>query len=240
MKVAFCFSGQPRDVKNTLENIKQSWATDQDVDFFFHSWWGQNNVPFRDDAPSDVYTDDLFDYVIETLNPVDYLIEKPIEFKNQYRDSIHWPCYNPRFNQNPSQNIQSQFYSNMKSNQLRLKFEEQNNLKYDAVVKCRFDYLFTKKYKVKDFDLSKLNIKNDCKHTEYAINDHVAVSNGYNMNLYCNLFDNLEKYYNMGIEFNPEVILGYHMKYNNVEFAKTLGDNDESYVSTKIERSKTY
>ena len=240
MKLAICLSGQPRDIKNTLKNIKESWSTHQDIDFFFHGWKGENNVPFRQDAPSDVYTDDLFQYAIEILNPVNYQVEKQIIFEKQYQDSIHWGCYHPRFNTNPSQNIQSQFYSVNKSNQLKSSYEQSENFKYDAVLKCRFDYIFTKQYNLLDFNLNTLNIKNDCKHTSYAINDHIALSNTENIDVYSEIFYNLDKYYEMGIEFNPEVILGYHVHSNNIGVSKTLGDNNESYVSTTLERAIMY
>jgi len=84
-----------------------------------------------------------------------------------------------------------------------------------------------------------LNIKNDCKHTSYAINDHIALSNSNNMNVYSEIFYNLDKYYNMGVEFNPEVILGYHIFHNHIKVSKTLGDN-ESYISNRIEREKMH
>ena len=240
MKLAVCLSGQPRDVKNSLENIKELWSCEQNVDFFFHSRWGVEGVPFRDDAPSDVYTDDLFDYIITTLNPVHYKIENPIQFEKQYPDSAHWGCYHPRFNRNPSQNIQSMFYSLNQCNNLKVEYEIKNNFKYDAVLKCRFDYIFNKKYDVKNFNLKYLNTKNDCKHTEYAINDHIALSNSDNMNMYSDVIHHLDKYYGMGVEFNPEVLLGFHVYHNQIPVAKTLGDNDESYVSTKNERSFMY
>ena len=60
MKIAFCFSGQPRDVKSTIESIKESWSKNYKVDFFYHSWWGDNNIPFRNDTPSDTYLENIF------------------------------------------------------------------------------------------------------------------------------------------------------------------------------------
>lgn len=238
MRLAFCFTGQPRDARNTLKRIKESWCGNQDVDFFFHSWYGKHGVPFRDDVPSDVYTDDLFDNIISELNPVSYHIDEPVQFKNQYEDSPHWRCFHPKYNKNPSFNIQSQFYSNMKCIELKSKYEEKNNIRYDAVFRCRFDYYFNHEYKISDYDLNYLHIKNDCKHTEYAINDHLALSNSDNMNIYGDLFNNLQKYYSMGVEFNPEVILGFHIYYSNIKVAKTLGGEDDSNVSTTPERLK--
>ena len=80
MKLAFCFSGQPRDVRNTIESIKQSWSKNHDVDFYYHSWWGNKNSAFRNDAPSDTYSENIFEYIDRVLNPVNSLIESPIFF----------------------------------------------------------------------------------------------------------------------------------------------------------------
>lgn len=239
MKIAFCFSGQPRDVMNTIESIKDSWSKNHEVDFFYHSWYGNKDICFRNDAPSDTYSENIFEYIDSVLNPRDSLIENQIFFKKRYRDSLHWPCYHPVFNLNPDQNIQSMFYSMKKCNELKKKYEQENNFVYDAVVKCRFDYIFTKEYNLEEFDLNYLHTKNDCRHTDYAINDHVALSNSKNMDIYCSLFDNLEDHYNNGVEFNPEVILGYHVTVNGLKISKTLG-GVESYVSTQKERAKSY
>lgn len=235
MRLAFCFTGQPRDVKNTLDGIKSSWCDNQDVDFFFHSWYGKEGVPFKNDVPSDVYRDDLFDYVINKINPVNYLIEQPKEFKT-YPDSPHWPCGHPKFNPNPTYSSQCQFYSNMKCIELKSEHEKKNNFEYDAVIRCRFDYIFFDKYDISKYDMNYLHVKNDCSHTEYALNDMIALSNTPNMNIYGDLFNHLDKYFNMGIEFNPEVILGYHIMYNNVKVAKTLGDKTSGEISTHPER----
>jgi hypothetical protein len=239
MKVAFCFAGQPRDVRNTLDNIKKSWGTHQELDFFFHSWIPEKEGPYRIDTPSDVYTKDINDYVLSELSPVKYEFENQITFENFYQDSIHWPIRSINI-PNPSQNIQSFFYSIKKCNELKKKYEAENNFTYDCVIRCRFDYLFTKVYNVNDFDLNYLNIKNDCKHTAYAINDHIALSNSKNMDLYSTTFDNIQDHYIKGIEFNTEVILGYNAYVNGLSYHKTLGDNSESYVSTQKERAGIY
>lgn len=127
-----------------------------------------------------------------------------------------------------------------KSNDLKREYEIENNFRYDCVIRCRFDYIFTKQYNVRDFDLDYLNVKNDCKHTEYAINDHVAVSSSENIDVYCSVIDNLENYYNQGIEFNTEVMLGYNAMMHGLKYHKTLGDGQESYVSTQFERAKVF
>lgn len=239
MKVAFCFCGQPRDVKNTLENIKEAWGYHQELDFFFHTWIPENRTPYRLDTPSDAYFDGIESYLIENLNPVKCEFQRQISFKNRYQDSPHWPIRSV-FIPDPSQNIQSFFYSLKKANDLKRQYEIENNFRYDCVIRSRFDYLFTKRYNIKDYDLDYLNVKSDCKHTEYAINDHVAFSNSENMDLYSTVIDNIPKYYQEGIEFNTEVILGYNAMMHGLKYHKTLGDNEESFVSTKFERAQVF
>ncbi len=239
MKVAFCFCGQPRNVAKTLENIKESWGTHQKLDFFFHTWKPDGTTPYRIDTPSDFYFKGIENYLIKKLNPIKYEFEEQIIFEKQYEDSPHWPTRSV-FIPNPSQNIQSFFYSLKKSNDLKREYEIENNFRYDCVIRCRFDYIFTKQYNVRDFDLDYLNVKNDCKHTEYAINDHVAVSSSENIDVYCSVIDNLENYYNQGIEFNTEVMLGYNAMMHGLKYHKTLGDGQESYVSTQFERAKVF
>ena len=60
------------------------------------------------------------------------------------------------------------------------------------------------------------------------------------MDLYSTVIDNMQKYYMKGIEFNTEVILGYNAMMQGLKYHKTLGDNDESYVSTKVERNRVF
>lgn len=236
MKVAICLSGQPRDIKKTLDNIKNTWLNCDQLDFFIHTWKGKKNDLYRPDTPTDICENDL-NFILEKIDPKLFLIEEPKKFDKKYRDSIHWGCYHPTKNPNPSQNIQSMFYSIYQANRLKKQYEEDYNFVYDCVIRCRFDYFFEKKYDMLSFDLSVLNTKSDCQHTDYAINDHLALSNSYNMDVYSNMFNHLDTYYNMGVEFNPEVILGYHIRYNNIKVSKTLGAN-ESFVSTRDERKK--
>lgn len=236
MRVAICLSGQHRDIENTLDNIKSNWVNCNQLDFFIHTWKGKVGDPYRSDTPIDICKNNL-NFILESLNPKSLLVEEQKKFERIYQDSLNWPCYHPTKNPNPSQNIQSMFYSIYKSNLLKKKYETDNGFIYDCVIRCRFDYFFEKKYNILDFNLDVLNTKSDCRHNEYAINDHLALSNSYIMDVYSDIFNKLYYYYNMGIEFNPEVMLGYHIKNNNIKVDKTLG-YDESYVSTKNERKK--
>ena len=236
MKVAFCFAGQPRDVKNTLDNILWSWGTHQELDFFVHTWVPQKEGIFRTDTPSDTFDGNTLDYILEKLKPKKYKFEDQIIFEKVYQDSKTWPIKNFCI-PNPSQNIQSFFYSVKKSNDLKKQYEVENNFVYDCVIRTRFDYLFTKQYNISEYDLEYLHIKDDCSHSDYSINDHVAFSSSKMMNIYSDMYDYLEMCYNEGVEFNTEVIWGYYLnKKKNLKILKTLGGHESSYMSTSKER----
>ena len=188
--------------------------------------------------PEDILEIDAESIIQKKIKPTCITYSKQIMFKKKYMDSISFPCFNLEKNPNPSQNIQSMFYSIYKSNELKKEYEKINKMKYDCVIRCRTDYFFTKEYDLKSLNLEKLNIKSDCKHTEYAINDHLAISNSEAMDIYSDIFFNIKNYCSEGIEFNPEVLLGYHIMKNKIELSKSLGDNEESFINSKIERSK--
>jgi len=119
MRVAFCFSGQPRDVKKTLDNIIWSWGSHQQLDFFVHTWIPEQTGAFRPDAPSDTFDDETLEYIIEKLNPKKHKFQQQVVFNKVYPDSKKWPVGNPWSIPNPSQNIQSFFYSVQQANNLK-------------------------------------------------------------------------------------------------------------------------
>lgn len=240
MKIAFCLSGQPRDVNKTLDNIIWSWGTHQELDFFVHTWIPEQIGTFRPDTPSDTFDDDTLNFILDKLKPKKYKFQEQVIFDKSYPDSKRWPVGNAYSIPNPSQNIQSFFYSVQKANQLKVQYEQENNFIYDCVIRTRFDYLFMEQYDISKYDLNYLHIKDDCTHTDYAINDHLALSNSKTMDIYSDMFDYLERCYNDGIEFNTEVIWGYYVQVvKNIRVAKTLGKN-ESYLSTVRERWRAW
>lgn len=240
MKVALCFSGQPRGLIKSFDNIKKSLIGVNECDIFAHIWIDENlrNKPFRADVPNDILENDLESTIQKKMNPTCITYCKQIIFKKKFPDSLNFSCFNAIKNNNPSQNIQSMFYSIYKSNELKKEYEKINRFKYDCVIRCRTDYFFKNTYDLSTFNLKKLNVKSDCKHTEYAINDHLAISNSEIMDVYSEVFFKLQEYCSEGIEFNPEILLGYHIKQKNIELDKTLGDNEESFIVTKTERSE--
>jgi hypothetical protein len=235
MKVALCLSGQPRGLKESFYSIKEKVIDINNCDVFAHVWIDESvrGKPFRKDVLTDIFCEDTENFILENYKPKKYTFEAQKYFEKEYRDSHRFSCYNPITNPRPSFNIQSMFYSILKSNELKSTFENENNFKYDCVIRCRFDYTFSENFEISLNDLEYLHTKSDCKHTFYAINDHIAYSNSENMNVYSNVFNHLQNYYALGIEFNPEVLLGYHITKSKIKVKKSIKDNASSISSTK-------
>ena len=234
MKIALCLSGQPRYLEDGYMQIYENILSKYSVDTFIHTWWDYSYVNKKmigsDQSRIYFWKEDTIKLIEKYYSPINFLHEPQINFQT-YLD-VNYELLTPM-------NVHSMLYSIEKSNNLKMKYEKENNFVYDCVIRTRFDYLFTSQYDLSKYDLKYLHIKDDCSHTEYAINDHVAFSNSQVMDIYSNMYDWLETCYNEGIEFNTEVIWGYYLnKKKHLPIAKTLGGHDASYMSTSKERWK--
>lgn len=143
MKVAICFSGQVR----TWQYCHQNWADNLfhlgEVDYFCH-FWDYNSIPAGclrgyENIPADILlSEDEKQSIIDTLKPVQIEFESKKMWKYEGDDS--W--YSKRVT-NPLMFGQcDQFYSLMKSANLKRQHELANNFEYDVVIRMRPDSIF--------------------------------------------------------------------------------------------------
>ena len=193
MKIAICISGQLRNYRETFTYFKSFIMDDLSPDIF-------------------IYTD-RYDVEIERLYKPKYfefntnVINNNLGYKN-----IHTSTNNI--------SLLNQFHKISECNKLKCKYEEENNFKYDLVIRCRFDAFFVRK-----FNKEELSLDNDeiivpwgwdfkCV-SEHAETDIFALGKSETMDKYSSVFDNLDKYKN-DIIFHPESIMGYNLFMNNV------------------------
>jgi len=136
MKIAICLSGQLRTFKTTYPGIVRYFDS-LNTDYFIHTWsantWHKTN---KEKVIPHIHTQidkSDIDLAIELFNPKKYQIDK-----------------NKIFDVDVSQ---SQQYSALMCNNIKKKYEDENNFKYDIVVKCRFDLLWpvNKIFETKNF-----------------------------------------------------------------------------------------
>ena len=106
----------------------------------------------------------------------------------------------------------SMCYSIMESNRLKKEFEAENNFVYDCVIRLRFDMNFQAHLDLSKADLNRVYAM---RHTHegcgYSYHDTFGFSNSKNMDYYSSLFNKVDDYFKVGIEFCPEIMLGWHL-----------------------------
>ena len=51
MKIALCFSGQPRDIDINYNVYRENILNKNDVDVFVHTWWDSENLSHNSIIP---------------------------------------------------------------------------------------------------------------------------------------------------------------------------------------------
>lgn len=230
MKVALLFSGQPRYLDEGYETIYKNIISKYDVDCFVHTWWEDElsgkKVQFHPTLSYNrkyFYKEDTLETIMSLYKPKAMMYQKQKEF-----DSYpgNYGLANPL-------STHSQWYSVMKCNELKNEYAKSSNTSYDLVIRSRFDCNLMKfdvnlnQYLNSDFLYSKIIPDNDIK---ILIADYFAVSSEKTMNVYCDLYNNLNRYYMEG-QGNKidgwvgERLISHHLSVMNVKI-KNINPNN--------------
>lgn len=149
LKIALCFSGQPRNVRKCQKIISRSLIENShEVDVYAHLWWDPSykNEIIRFEM-NNRYEEDEDKVFIDLYKPKKILLEKQKNFDvSHYRDSATGAN---KFETNVSAfNNISMWYSIQKSFELAL----EQNVVYDMYVRCRTDLVFMEDVKWEELD----------------------------------------------------------------------------------------
>lgn len=211
MKVAVCFSGQPRFVEKTYESIKKNLIDGYDVDVFVHTWIDKNGYQFRDDGSllwkSETQPTNIDNIILDLYNPKKFLFETPKVFQpkkiNGFDAKDYFvPLFTKRAQHFLTEKgkayyvnvINSMWYSIMMSNLQKELYSKENGVVYDFVVRARFDVTYNQKIYYDMLDKNTLYAASQV-HPDH-IHDFFAVSNNNIMNIYSSLFNNLDFHLN--------------------------------------------
>ncbi len=169
MRVAICFSGMPRNFKSVFDSHKK-YVFDVlkdngfDYDIFIHTW--DNKVHYAKYMPDEGNINEI----VDLYKPVSY--RQDVYDKNKmdelyfsskidkYREHIETKGFTEwQKRQNDisdwwgggllTHNTTSLFHGLREVNNLRKKYESENNFKYDIIIKTRFDNMIFDKLNVK-------------------------------------------------------------------------------------------
>ena len=228
MRVALCFSGGIKYPENGLQSLKKIFPS-CDVKIFMHTW----DIHERDDFLKTVHgltckepektviTDFNF---LSRYNYENLLIEnydtKQQEFEEIFNSLIFKEYPTTSDGRNIGVGMISMHYSIWKSNQLKKYYEKCHQMKFDLVVRMRYDSEFP-------FTINFLDYVDNPEEMIYipwgddwlgGINDQFAIGNSEIIDIYSNVFVNLQNY--QYLPYHPETILRTHLNENNIKIKR--------------------
>jgi hypothetical protein len=118
----------------------------------------------------------------------------------------------------------SQFYNIYKSNELKNKFEKNNNITYDIIIRARFEAFFVRDITVEEilrYPENTISIPPEWNFKEiggYGVTDQFAIGNKKMMDIYSDAIKYFKMYNNThGVLCHPETLMGYHLHYNKLK-----------------------
>ena len=131
MKVALCFSGQPRYLEEGFRHINKNILQKYSPDVFVHTWWDDSMSHKKMELPAALsygrtyyWKENTLDLIKKLYNPVIFLHEPQITF-DTFSD-VNYQLARPS-------NVHSMFFSLQKSNQLKIKYEKENSFLYSIL-----------------------------------------------------------------------------------------------------------
>lgn len=223
MKIALCFYGQSRFVKEGYLFHKGSLLDGHDVDTFVHTW----NDPDKTGLPYpsalgenyDIQSADVISTIVNLYKPKKLLCEIPKNFE------IYKNC---KFNKSQPNGMYSMFYSKYVTNKLKSEYENENKFKYDVVFYSRFDFALNRKFDFSVLDLSKVHIPD----FDY-FNDQCGFGSSQIIDLASEVYENISKHCDDGVVLGGEDLLKKQINEHSlkIDFFHPFGPN--RYNSTR-------
>lgn len=197
MKVALLLSGQFRNGKECYQSIYDNIISQYDTDVFISYHYEEPDVTFEE-------LDELYKpkYIMYERYDVD-LINK----FNMTNNFLHYTESTPS-------SLCKMWFGNMMVSILKNDYEKDNNMKYDVVIKCRFDMHILEKVELK-LPENQIYIPIGWDHMD-GVNDTFAYGDSDSMNYYLNAYYALDGFINEGRFIHPEMLLKAHLLRGNM------------------------
>ena len=205
MKIALCIVGQPRMWEKGYEYHHRNIIKGNDVTVFLHSW----EMPGEQmQKISEKYQAHSF-----STSPVPKVDLS--KYTNAPAPSEVWKVKDGKMS------TYCQLYAIRECIQTKTDYENYHNMKFDWVVRSRFDFAINARVPFDTLNPNKLYIPN-CRMTPNRDfgNDQFAFSSSKNMDLYADAYNHIDEFYSAGVQYNMEDFMGANWKRNGL-----IGEN---------------
>jgi len=235
MRIALCFSGQPRDVGACYNSFKENIIKPNNItDIFIHIWWREEfestGIKVGDSDSGTRVSKNILDFIKIKYNPKEMLVENDVGKKYIHNiEDIKSPNTPNQLKREVSIERQfSQYYSRYHANRLKNEYAKKHNIKYDAVIATRTDLNIKRKIKIDEFcnkcegckerDLSCLNTAGyrDRPMDITYLSDLMVIGNNKNINTYSDIYNHLPEISTLIDRFDGHEILGKWFMMNNI------------------------
>ena len=216
--LALVLSGQPRFAIDTVKSQILLLKKNYKVSIFFHTWDELDSLshitaPWINDK--NLYLENL-NNLINQIHPLKYsLLPLPANessnTKNLIDKSIRW-------------RLKRMFWSIMQADLLRQEYEKFNNIKFDYIVRSRFDfYPITNILELPSgYALNDKVYIPDLIRNPFAPCDWFLITNSNTMSKITNIYNEMDEYIDQGTILAGEELLLEHLNRNSIKFEKFL------------------
>jgi len=222
MRVALCLSGQARFLEACYtESMKPHILDALNPDVFIHTWdvsdkVGQPFINGSDHAMGGPITENLMEQMLTLYKPTKHVIEPQVVFEAGKWSGRVMPGIK-------SDHMYSMFYSVQQSNLLKKLYEQENNFKYDWVIRIRFDMaLPSGPLPLESLDNNKLWVATGCFDNVNGYLDSFGYSSSDVMDTYADTFNHIDDITNNNPDMRicGEYVLRKHLDQNNISVSE--------------------
>ena len=228
MKVALCLSGQPRFVQHAFPNIYKTLIEPNNADVFFHCWYDKEMVgkPYVNhhvngwdySSAKSQYEDKTDEILLSLYKPKKYIFENQKTFIDTRLelDHIFESHAKPYAREYFVKMLYSSWYSINQSNLLKEEYRLENEIKYDFVIRARFDTTLNQVIDCRAFD--NINLYTDTRQNlpPRMIEDWFAFGSNKIMNVYSGAFNYMEYFVDVSNQYD-KIFCGETLVYETVK-----------------------
>lgn len=212
MRVALLLSGKFRDSYMAFNYLEANLIKKYNPDIFIsYSFSSENDIDCDEDELKSLYNPKIINY------------HQTPSIVNEYVKSVEGY---PLAGESNTSRIFNMWYGILQANELKRKYEIENNFKYDIVIRTRFDIEILSEVTLRNWNNS-IFIPIGSDHRD-GFNDFLAYGSSHCMDYYCSNFNHLVDYIKNGELIHPERLLRKHLK--NIQNCQLI----RTYIPMKL------